>query len=261
MKINSFRSSAKSFILFPGSEDLILSVAKKPRVFGQIYKSLIPKDYSLLVLGYDPNMTANKTPLHVAMDMAPTVKELSGPGVVMGISYGGFVAMSFAAKYPQLTNALIVGSSAHTISPGGRETGMRWMELMRVGKSKDMFAEFPKLFGNKMVATLLKMSVKLIWSFIKKDLNPSTMLINAYEGAMEIEKNIEDLLEKIRVPTLIIVGSKDQLFSVDDCTRTRNLIKDSKLEVIEGGTHTVLYEKPKLGRKIIASFLSGLKAQ
>jgi pimeloyl-ACP methyl ester carboxylesterase len=52
-------------------------------------------------------------------------------------------------------------------------------------------------------------------------------------------------LKQITVPTLIICGSKDPYLNYDLIdTALEDLPKGSELEVIEGGSHAVLVEKP-----------------
>ncbi|MHA1999131.1 MAG: alpha/beta fold hydrolase [Promethearchaeota archaeon] len=245
----------KLVIMFPGSEDLLMSDVKNPRIFARIYKKLFPKDYSILILGYDPNMEPSTSPAQVTEDLAHLVKEIAGPGIVMGISYGGFVALTFAAKYPVLTRKLILGSSAGVISEPGMNVGLRWMESLRNDHPKEIFKEFGGLFRKKTMGAFMKFIVKWGWPFLRKKLNPPTTLINAYEGAMNMEGKFKEFASKIHAPTLVVVGTADQIFAVEDCRETVDLLPDARLETFEKGTHTLVFEESNKCKKVISKFI------
>ena len=61
---------------------------------------------------------------------------------------------------------------------------------------------------------------------------------------MSTEEKLIDLTQ-IKVPTLIICGSEDPYLNYDLVNNAlKELLKDSALEVIKGGSHAVLVEKP-----------------
>nr|MDO8112367.1 alpha/beta hydrolase [Candidatus Sigynarchaeota archaeon] len=81
-------------VICPGSEDLLISDVKMARFYANLYKNLFPNNYSLLVIGYQPGMPEGTTPQMIADDFATIVEKETGPAVVLGISFGGFVAMA-----------------------------------------------------------------------------------------------------------------------------------------------------------------------
>ncbi|MFX1435562.1 MAG: alpha/beta fold hydrolase, partial [Promethearchaeota archaeon] len=62
-------------------------------------------------------------------------------------------------------------------------------------------------------------------------------------------------LKNIENPSLIIDGEKEQLYPLKAIQEMADAIPDARLEVIPGGTHLVLMEKPKLVNQLIVSFL------
>src|SRR2546425_12788598 len=62
------------------------------------------------------------------------------------------------------------------------------------------------------------------------------------------------LLDEIRVPTLIIVGEKDELTTVDDAKRMASRIVGSKLVIVPNAGHISTLEQPEKVTSTIRSF-------
>jgi pimeloyl-ACP methyl ester carboxylesterase len=60
------------------------------------------------------------------------------------------------------------------------------------------------------------------------------------------EHSVEDRLEHIRVPTLVIAGERDTFTPVWLSHRMQMLIPDSEILVVPGGTHVAPLELPEL---------------
>ena len=64
------------------------------------------------------------------------------------------------------------------------------------------------------------------------------------DACVSAEEKLIDLTQ-IKVPTLIICGSKDPYLNYDLVNKAlEDLPEDSALEIIDGGSHAVLVEKP-----------------
>lgn len=70
--------------------------------------------------------------------------------------------------------------------------------------------------------------------------------------------NIMDRLKEIKVPTLIICGSEDQLTPVKYSEYLKNNIPNSKLEIIADAGHMVMLEKPEGFNETLARFIKEL---
>jgi len=69
------------------------------------------------------------------------------------------------------------------------------------------------------------------------------------------EENLEELLEKIKTPTLIIWGRKDNVLPIKDAFRIKEKIKNSELKIIKEARHSPHRETPEKLSKIIIKFL------
>ncbi|MFX0103762.1 MAG: alpha/beta fold hydrolase [Candidatus Hodarchaeota archaeon] len=249
---------SKNAVFFPGSEDLIISEPKMAWFFGPRFMKLFPKDYSLLILSYDPKISEGTTPFDIADDFAEIIREELGSAVIMGLSFGGMVALCFASRYPELTDALIVVSSSHHAHERTLDFGVKLMQMMHDKKISDAMIEFLNLFKRKIYRLGLKLGLALVWLIFKKMMNPPEMLLNAYLGAQKLQVKGKKVVSLISSPTLILGGSDDQIFPLESFNKTAELIKDAKLEIFEGETHTMMIERPNPCKKKIKQFLESL---
>ena len=72
------------------------------------------------------------------------------------------------------------------------------------------------------------------------------------------EYDATETLRKITCPTLIIVGKDDNVTPPSESKKIHELIRNSRLEVIEDAGHLILYEKPNILYKLIGSFIYSL---
>ncbi len=70
------------------------------------------------------------------------------------------------------------------------------------------------------------------------------------------EEDLEDDLEKIKIPTLILWGEKDDVLPLKDAYRIKEKIKGSKLKILREVRHSPHREAPEKLSKILVSFLS-----
>jgi pimeloyl-ACP methyl ester carboxylesterase len=71
-----------------------------------------------------------------------------------------------------------------------------------------------------------------------------------------IDLDLESKLNKISVPTLVIVGTKDSIFPLEVSRKIHEAIPNSKLEVIEGANHVVILNHPKETVMLVSKFLN-----
>lgn len=144
--------------------------------------------------------------------------------IILGFSDGGNIAVLFALKYQEYVEALILnGANLH---PGG------------IKKSTQM----PICVEYGMVSLIAKFNPKM---FAKKELL----------GLMVTQPNIpRSALTKIKVPTLVIVGSRDMVTQSHTNEIHRHL-PQSKM-VIMKGDHFIAAKKPERFNQAVEKFLT-----
>ncbi|MEK7542240.1 MAG: alpha/beta hydrolase [Patescibacteria group bacterium] len=165
--------------------------------------------------------------------------------VLAGHSFGGQIAVQFAATYPEKLEKLVLIAAA-----GVRRT--------------------PGVF-KKLVMTIAKLVSFLLYLVPFEDLrnnikNAMYMVIRRRDyiktqGIMrEVFKKVitQDLtakFSKIQIPTLIIWGDKDEMTPVQDAYLMQELIPNSKLEVINAAKHALNFQAPEKLVETITKFI------
>ncbi|QEE14492.1 alpha/beta fold hydrolase [Promethearchaeum syntrophicum] len=82
---------------------------------------MLPKDFDhqVYILGYEVNISVDKWCREIAADFALFIEKEVGPAIIVGISYGGAVAIPFADQNPELTEKLLLLVSAYGLSDDG----------------------------------------------------------------------------------------------------------------------------------------------
>ena len=132
---------------------------------------------------------------------------------LLGSSFGGMASLLAALK----NNDLYILALKSPVSD--------YQSLFMLRDEKEMdtwrqegFIHFTSIYGEKL---------RLNYSF--------------FEDA--IKANVYEYADKIKLPTLIVHGDKDNVVPVEQSKKTAGLIENCKLEIIEGADHT--YSNPR----------------
>ena len=68
-------------------------------------------------------------------------------------------------------------------------------------------------------------------------------------------------LEKLLVPTLLIVGEEDAIAPVKVMQALRGLIPNSRLEVVLGAAHSTYFEQPAEFNRLVSDFFAQVLAE
>jgi pimeloyl-ACP methyl ester carboxylesterase len=168
--------------------------------------------------------------------------EISEPFFLLGHSFGGRMAIKFAAQHPEKLKGLILVSAAGI-------------------KHKKTFKQ--NLFF-KMAKTGKKFSFLPFFSFFRKAFYKFIVREKDYARAQgflkETFKKIiaEDLTPyflKIKISTLIIWGEKDKMTSLSDAYLMNKKIPNSKLEILKKIGHLPYREAPEILAEKIINFV------
>ena len=166
--------------------------------------------------------------------------------VLAGHSIGGAIAMTYALEYPDELKALIlIGTGArlrvHPMYLTEYETGVK----DRVTWEKNV-SFHPEFFTREQHEIFKKKQILI---------GPEAKL-NDYRCCDKFD--IIDRVRKIRLPTLILCGSKDVMTPVKYSRYLSEKISGARLVIVTGATHDVSLEKPDEVNKAIEEFLKSL---
>ncbi|MGB9749789.1 MAG: alpha/beta fold hydrolase [Caldisericia bacterium] len=174
---------------------------------------------------------------------------------IVGVSYGGEVALRFVVSYPEMVNSLVIVSSVSEVDDELNEKIVRWVEGAK-SKNSEIFVNswlqdvYSPKFLEKYESFLRN---KLKESLKNFDYDASIKLMEAF---LELKKDpLTPLLNKIKVPTLVVAGELDTLKPIKFSKIIQDRIENSELVIVGGSGHAIPIEKKNELETIIFGFL------
>ena len=185
--------------------------------------------------------------------------------ILMGHSFGSIVASHFAAKhYKKIRSLILVNPISRPALKGPRAIATRvaifyyWLGF-----------NLPDKIGRKVLSSRLviiamtkimtKTKDKKIKSYNKQQhlehfssFYDRQFLKESFKAS--ISNNVGEVASKIKLPTLIIAGEKDDITSPDAQIKLSKSIEGSHLEIIKDTGHLTQYEEPAKVAKVIEVF-------
>jgi pimeloyl-ACP methyl ester carboxylesterase len=251
-----WHDGSKKMIVIESSGDLLRGLSKDVMGRAKMSKAMmVPKGYSFLDLGYNPQMPPNYSMEQVSADFADCIEHEWEPAPVISGSYGGLQAITFAALYPQLCTKLVLISTAHRISEWGINFELKAIERAKQGQMYEAETKVEPIAKRKMVNVMMALMSKLQKKKLLPLYNDGTALVNAFTQCIATKDERKQYLPQIQAPTLILAGDHDQFFDVTAYEETAHLIPNATLKMFKGETHGLVFERAKDLHQIIADFL------
>jgi pimeloyl-ACP methyl ester carboxylesterase len=164
--------------------------------------------------------------------------------VVGGLSLGGFMSLAFQLAHPERVRALLLCDTG----PGYRsdEPRARWNRMAE--KSALNFEE--KGLDAAGRSPEVQAAVKYHRSAVG--------LAHAARGMLaQFDSHVIDHLSEIEVPTLIIVGERDEPYH-DASRYMQSKIRDARLEIVPNAGHAANLDQPTAFNRVLLEFLDSL---
>jgi pimeloyl-ACP methyl ester carboxylesterase len=247
----------KSVVIFPSSNELLRNPLANPAFPRDTYTRFFSEEYTIHLLGYDPNFSPGCSPNQIATEFREIIANQIGATTIMAISYGGFVAIPFAARFPDLVKRLILVSTGHQLESKGQAILERWVTLAKQNKQLELMLAVMELYQSPSQVRQMQAYIRGHWEDTQQQLNPVSVLINAYSFDIAVQmQELMQSLSQISAPTLIIGGNQDPLFSVETFSEMGKLIPNATVKIMENEGHLLFLEKHSAVRSLIANFLS-----
>jgi 3-oxoadipate enol-lactonase len=184
--------------------------------------------------------------------------EIRGPVVVGGLSMGGYVALSLAARYPTRVRALmLMDTKAAADTPEAaqaRETTAQ--AVLAAGSAAPVVdAMLPRLFA-KITREQHPERVEPMKAVMSQ--TAPRGIAGSLRGMAARPDRRADL-PKIVVPTLILVGEEDVITPPAEAKSMVEALPNARLEVISRAGHLSPYENPSDANAAILRFLQSLE--
>ncbi len=158
---------------------------------------------------------------------------------LIGFSLGSAVALSFAAKYPQKVDCLVLMSSFYKADSTLTDTLNQFKNALEIGFEEFYDVILPMVLCEEVIDAN-KEELELL-----KGMASQTANTEAYIKAVDVclNLNAENDLPKIDVPTLILASSHDEISRLEMQKELSSKIKNSKLIVFDNVKHNLLVGK------------------
>ncbi len=210
----------------------------------------------------DQGKSARQTKSYTLYDQADVVYELIKyldlkEVNLVGISYGGYTALTLASKYPDLVDRMIIFNSAADVDH--RDAPM-FKDFMRVADLGDPHAFYlttiPIFYGttfsNSQVKWMQEREALLVEFFKDAEYRQSVKRLS--ESCLSY--NIKSEIHKIKAATLIVNGAEDYVFPYPKQQFIHENVKDSILVSMAKTGHVPIYENTALYVSLIYGFIN-----
>lgn len=186
-----------------------------------------------------------------AADLVALIDSLGLEQVILGgLSMGGYIALAFLRYYPARVQALILADTRATPDTAeikaNREANAQLAELH--GPSTIVPKMLPGLLSPKASPEMQAQISQLIME------NKPQGIAGALRG-MALRPDSSDLLAKIKVPTLVLVGAEDSLSPPAELKHLQQAIPGSELVIIPAAGHLANVENPTAFNAALQAFL------
>jgi 3-oxoadipate enol-lactonase len=173
--------------------------------------------------------------------------------ILCGLSMGGYVAFAFLRKYPQLLAGLILADTRPGADTPERRADRENMARIAMTEGTEAIAnlQLPKL-----ISDYTRQHGPQLETRLRQMINEATPQgIAAALRGMAQRADSTDLLPKINVPTLVIVGEQDALAPPDEARAYAQQIPNSQFVVIPYAGHVSNMEQPEAFLQAVRGFL------
>jgi proline iminopeptidase len=201
-----------------------------------------------------------------------------GPGTIMGTSFGGIVAMTYASLYPEATTCCIsVASRAVGEEIEGEEAGAEMLAFLDRHSHQPWYPDARKTWDewtdrvlaaedsrevDAMMAEVLPLytadpdrpGVHAMIEEWRQDMRSDLAAIKAWESGLWQTIDARPLLAKIQCPTLVLVGALDLICGPAQGRLIADAVPGAELVIVPDSGHFIAAEAPEAFREEIIKF-------
>jgi pimeloyl-ACP methyl ester carboxylesterase len=183
--------------------------------------------------------------------------EETGRVVMIGHSMGGYIALAFAAKYPERLQAFgLFHSTAYADTEEKRAVRRKGIEFIRKNGSAPFIKQTtPDLFAEKTRRERPQIVADLVSRYA--DFN-SDSLVHYYE-AMIGRPDRTEIVKRSAGPVLFIIGEQDSAIPLGSILPQTHLPASAHIHILENAGHMGMLEEAQRSNTILKEFLSGLQ--
>jgi len=169
----------------------------------------------------------------------------------LGLSMGGMIAQVFALNHPDMIRSPILCDTSSRIP---EEALPVWEERIRTAKQQGMAPHVEPTMERWFTASFRRRPSPVLDRIRRMILGtPANGYIGCSQAIMGL--NLTERLEKIALPTLIVVGEEDPGTPVSASRAIHHKIKDSELVILASAAHLSSIEQERAFNAAVLGFL------
>lgn len=196
----------------------------------------------------------------MADDVAGWLRGISVEGAhIVGHSLGGLIAQELALGHPDLVKSLVLASSHAGADPWRIAVLQSWIMMRRLAPGP---GEFTRLTLPWLAAPAFyhqEAQVEGLVLFSERNKTPQDFSAFERQAHAAISHDTRDRLDRIKVPTLVMVGELDLVNPPRVAYELVELIEGAKIEVLPQVGHLPHVEDNRTFRDVILSFLQTIE--
>jgi pimeloyl-ACP methyl ester carboxylesterase len=161
--------------------------------------------------------------------------------VLFGVSFGGALALQFAARNPQRLGGLVVQGA-----------DVRFERTLLRQVAGRVLSEFPLPADNAFVNQFFNLLIgerprdRNLFDFVTRQCWETDQSVIAHRFRLAEKLDLEGRLASVRVPALVLTGERDVLVSSAGLRDLRQTLPDAEFATLPGAGHLAFVTHPDL---------------
>ncbi len=176
--------------------------------------------------------------------------------VLCGLSMGGYVIFELLRRHPERVKALILADTKP--EPDSAEAKRGREELTQVAQRDGQDAVIERLLPRLLAAATQATQPEVAGQVREMAHRWSVPGLVGALRTLRDRPDSTDTLRGVRVPTLVLVGSEDQIAPPDTARAMAQLIPGAQCHVVPAAGHIAPLEQPLATSRVVADFLRAI---
>jgi 3-oxoadipate enol-lactonase len=180
----------------------------------------------------------------------------------VGTSYGGMVAMPYAAMHPSRVASLVVIATTARIRPESYAIVKGWRDLSAEGDVEKLFVGMmPHLYSPRTLRDNPELAEKRVRGLKRAladfpDFCHGQVLLHDAHYLEMLDEGVTALLGEIQCKTLVVSAELDLLYPPSDSAYMAQRISGAEHVIVADAAHAVVAERPAIVSTLMAGHLS-----
>ena len=174
---------------------------------------------------------------------------------LVGFSFGGMIAQSFAAKHADRIEKLVLMSTVYDRSEAQKANVLSRLEIVR---REGLHATIPTALSRWFSPEFAESHPEVMARYVVMlSQNNAVSFLSAYTCFATVDQDLVGALGKFSRPTLIMTGELDTGSTPDMARKLAAMIPGAEYSIIAGGRHMMPVEMPDEVNSVLRRFLQG----